>query len=347
MEFTAQQIADFLEGTVEGDPAASVSDFSKIEEGRPGTITFLANAKYERFIYTTKASIVLVSNDFTPSKPIQATLVRVSQPYKSLAMLMELSQKAKAQKTGTDATAYVSATASIEADCYIGGFAYIGEQSTIGKGCQIYPHTFIGDHVSIGDRTILYPHAVVYHDCSIGNNCIIHAGAVVGSDGFGFAPTETGEYKKIEQLGNVVIEDDVEIGANTTIDRAVMGSTLIRKGVKLDNLIQIAHNVEVGENTAMAAQTGIAGSTKVGDNCMFGGQVGISGHLTIGEKTQIGAQAGIISNVKPNAQIMGTPAIALKNFLRSSILLEKLPELYKTLSRLEKEVEEMKKNKQQ
>ena len=347
MEFTAQQIADFLEGIVEGNPAATVNDFSKIEEGKPGTITFLANLKYERFIYQTKASIVLVDNGFKPAMPVEATLVRVSNPYKSLAMLMELAQQAIDQKNGTDSTAYISATATVGENCYIGAFAYIGENATIGKGCMIYPHAYIGDHVRIGCQTILYPHTVIYKDCSIGNNCIVHAGAVIGSDGFGFAPSENGEYKKIVQLGNVIIEDDVEIGANTTIDRAVMGSTLIKKGVKLDNLIQIAHNVEIGKNSAMAAQVGIAGSTKVGDNCMFGGQVGLGGHITIGDQTQIAAQSGVIRNIKPNSQIMGSPAIQLKNSLRSSILFEKLPELYKTLSRLEKEVEKMKNNKQQ
>ena len=345
MEFTAQQIADFIGGNLVGNPATKVNDFSKIEEGKPGTITFLANNKYERFIYQTKASIVLVSADFKPKAPIEATLIKVGNPYKSLAMLMELAEQAKVKKSGIDSTVYISPTASIGADCYIGAFAYIGDNSKIGDNCGIYPHAYIGDNVIIGDHTVLYPNVVINNDCSIGNDCIIHAGAVIGSDGFGFAP-DGDTYKKIAQLGNVIVEDDVEIGANTTIDRAVMGSTLIHKGVKLDNLIQIAHNVEVGEHTVMAAQTGVAGSSKVGSHCMFGGQVGISGHLSIGEHTQIAAQAGIISNVKPNSQIMGTPSIPIKNFLRSSILFEKLPELYKTIGRLEKEIEELKSNKQ-
>ena len=345
MEFTAQQIADFIEGTVVGNPTARVNDFSKIEEGKPGTVTFLANIKYERFIYQTKASIVLVSNDFTPTSPIDATLIKVPNPYKSLAVLMELAEQTKVKKNGIDSTVYIAATASVETDCYIGAFAYIGENAKIGKGCYIYPHAYVGDNVNIGDQTILYPHAVIYPDCSIGRKCVIHAGAVIGSDGFGFAP-DGGEYKKIAQLGNVIVEDDVEIGANTTIDRAVMGSTLIHKGVKLDNLIQIAHNVEVGEHTVMAAQTGVAGSTKIGTNCMFGGQVGLCGHIRIGDHTQIGAQSGVTSNSKANAQIMGSPSMPLKNFLRSHILFEKLPELYKTINRLEKEMKELKSNKQ-
>ena len=286
MEFTAQQIADFLNGIVEGDPAATVNDFSKIEEGKPGTLTFLANEKYERFVYQTKASIVLVNNSFTPSMPIEATLVKVPNAYASLATLLDLVEQSKDKKNGINATAFISATASVEADCYIGALACIGENAKIGKACRIYPHVYIGDNVTVGENTILYPHAVIYHDCSIGNNCIIHAGAVIGSDGFGFAP-ENGQYKKIAQLGRVIIEDDVEIGANTTIDRSVMDATLIKKGVKLDNLIHIAHNVEVGYHTVMAAQTGIAGSTKIGDNCLLGGQVGVVGHLQIGDQAQI------------------------------------------------------------
>ena len=345
MEFTAQQIADLLKGTVVGNPALKVNDFSKIEEGKPGTVTFLANVKYERFIYGTKASIVLVNNDFIPTAPIEATLVKVPNPYKSLAMLMELAEQTKVKKNGIDSTAHISATASIEDNCYIGAYAYIGENAKVGKNCKIYPHVYVGDNVSIGDQTTLYPQAVIYHNCSIGTNCIIHAGAVIGSDGFGFAPDD-GEYRKIAQLGNVIIEDNVEIGANTTIDRAVMGSTLIHKGVKLDNLIQIAHNVEVGEHTVMAAQAGVAGSTKIGTNCMFGGQVGLSGHIQIGDNTQIAAQSGVMSSVVANSQVMGSPTLPIKNYLRSTVLFEKLPELYKTIHRLEKEIEELKSNKQ-
>ncbi|MDR2915797.1 MAG: UDP-3-O-(3-hydroxymyristoyl)glucosamine N-acyltransferase [Tannerella sp.] len=346
MEFTAQQIADFLKGNVVGDPTAKVNNFSKIEEGTPGTITFLANLKYEHFIYKTKASIVLVNEDFVPTAPIEPTLIKVPNAYTSLARLLDLVEQSKIKKSGIDSSAFISATASVGENCYIGSFAYIGENSEIGKECMIYPHVYIGDNVKIGDKTILYPHSVIYNDCSIGKNCIIHAGAVIGSDGFGFASEENGEYKKIAQLGNVNIEDDVEIGANTTIDRAVMGSTTIHKGVKLDNLIQVAHNVEIGKNTAMAAQVGIAGSTKIGTNCVIAGQVGFGGHINIGDNTQIGAQSGIISNVKEGSRLMGTPAMPIKRHLRSSILLEKLPDIYKTLNKLEKEIEELKKNKQ-
>ena len=345
MEFTAQQIADFLKGNVVGDPATKVSDFSRIEEGTPGTITFLANARYEHFIYETKASIVLVNEDFTPASAISPTLIKVPNAYASLAMLLNLAEQNKTKKSGIDSTAYIATTASINEDGYIGAFAYIGENSVVGKGCMIYPYTYIGDNVRIGDNTTLYPHTVIYEGCVVGSNCIIQAGAVIGADGFGFVP-ENGEYKKIAQLGNVIIEDNVEIGANTTIDRAVMGSTTIRKGVKFDNLIQIGHNVEVGQNTVMAALTGIAGSTKIGSNCMFGGQVGIGGHISIGDNTQIGAQSGLISNIKEGSQILGSPAIPVKNFMRSSLLFEKLPEIYRTINKLMKEVEELKKNNQ-
>ena len=346
IEFTAQQIADLLEGTVVGNPATKITNFSKIDDGIPGTITFLVNQKYEHFIYQTKASIVLVKDDFIPKASIEATLIKVPNPYASLALLMEQAEKLKTKKYGIDSTASIAATATIGDNCFIGAFASIGENTKIGKGCMVYPGSYIGDNVSIGDQTILYPRVTIYKECVIGNHCIIHAGAVIGSDGFGFAPEE-GKYKKIAQLGNVVIEDDVEIGANTTIDRAVMGSTIIHKGVKLDNLIQIAHNVVIGYHTVIAAQTGIAGSSKVGDNCMLGGQVGVAGHLSVGDNSQIAAQTGIISNIPASSKVMGTPSIPLTNFLRSSILFEKLPELYKTLNRLERELDELKKDKQQ
>ncbi|MDR2680769.1 MAG: UDP-3-O-(3-hydroxymyristoyl)glucosamine N-acyltransferase [Tannerella sp.] len=345
MEFTAQQIADFLKGSVVGDPATKVNNFSRIEEGLPGTITFLANPKYEHFIYETKASIVLVNRDYTPSSTIEPTLIKVANAYASLAMLLNLVEQTKSRKHGIDPSAFIAETASTGENCYIGTFAYIGENTVTGNNCLIYPHAYIGDNVRIGDNTIVYPHVTVYEGCIIGSNCIIHAGAVIGADGFGFAP-EDGEFKKIAQIGNVILEDNVEIGANTTVDRAVMGSTIIHQGVKLDNLIQIAHNVEIGKNTVMASQVGIAGSTKIGANCMLGGQVGISGHLTIGDNAQFGAQSGIISNIKANARLMGTPPIPLRNYMRSSIIFEKLPEIYRTLDRLQKEVEELKKNKQ-
>ena len=341
MEFTAQQIADVLEGKIHGDPNVKVSDFSRIEEGRQGTITFLANPKYEHFIYNTKASIVLVNEDFTPTAPIEATLIAVKSAYASLAVLLNMAAQMNPGKTGVNSTAFIAKTAEINEQRYIGAFACIGENVKIGKNCAIYPYSYIGDNVKIGENVTIYPHVTVYDNCVIGNNCIIHAGAVIGSDGFGFAP-ENGEYRKIAQIGNVVIEDDVEIGANTTIDRAVIGSTTIHKGVKLDNLIQIAHNVEVGSNTAMAAQAGIAGSTKVGANCMLGGQVGLSGHIHIGDHSQIGPQAGVISNVEAHSRIMGAPAIPVSRFMRSSVIFEKLPEMYQMISKLQKEVEEMK-----
>ena len=342
MEFTAQQIAAFLRGTVEGDPEVKVSNFSKIEEGKPGTLTFLANPKYEHHIYHTEASIVLVNQDFTPTEPIHTTLIRVENAYTVLAQLLNMVEQAKSKKSGVDSTAFIAPTASVGEDCYIGNMAYIGERVKLGNNCQVYPFAYIGDNVEIGDNTILYPHVTVYHDCRIGQHCILHAGSVIGADGFGFAP-EGEQYKKIPQLGNVVIEDNVEIGANTTIDRAVMDSTIIRQGVKLDNLIQIAHNVEVGENTVMAAQVGIAGSVKVGKHCMFGGQVGLAGHIQIADDVTLGAQAGVISSVKEATTLLGAPAIQARNFMRSSAIFNRLPELYRTIGQLQREVETLKK----
>ena len=342
MEFTAQQIAAFLRGTVEGDPEVKVSNFSKIEEGKPGTLTFLANPKYEHHIYHTEASIVLVNQDFTPTEPIHTTLIRVENAYTALAQLLNMVEQAKSKKSGVDSTAFIAPTASVGEDCYIGNMAYIGERVKLGNNCQVYPFAYIGDNVEIGDNTILYPHVTVYHDCRIGQHCILHAGSVIGADGFGFAP-EGEQYKKIPQLGNVVIEDNVEIGANTTIDRAVMDSTIIRQGVKLDNLIQIAHNVEVRENTVMAAQVGIAGSVKVGKHCMFGGQVGLAGHIQIADDVTLGAQAGVISSVKEATTLLGAPAIQARNFMRSSAIFNRLPELYRTIGQLQREVETLKK----
>lgn len=322
-----------------------MSNFSKIEEGQPGTLTFLANPKYEHYIYGTQASIVLVNDDFKPSVSIGATLIRVPNAYAALASLLKIAEQTKAQRQGIDSTAFIASSATVGDDCYVGNFAYIGENTVIGKGCRIYPHAYIGDRVTIGDDTIIYPHVTIYNGCCIGHTCILHAGAVIGSDGFGFAP-ENGEYRKIPQLGNVILEDEVEVGANTTIDRAVMDSTIIRRGVKLDNLIQIAHNVQVGENTVMAAQVGISGSTKVGEQCMIGGQVGLGGHIHIGRGTQIGAQSGIISNIEPHSRIMGSPAIPMKNFFRSSVMYRKLPDMYLEINKLRKELDELKKKKQ-
>lgn len=345
ISFSAQQIATVLNGTVEGDPSVEVSDFSKIEEGKPGTITFLSNPKYTHYIYTTDASIVLVNNDFVAEKPIKATLVRCFNAYAALAILLDMVEKMKPQKKGVEDMAYISEKARLGKDVYVGSFSYIDNGVVIGDGSKIYPQVYIGENVTIGENTIIYAGAKIYPGCKIGSNCIIHAGAVIGSDGFGFAHEE-GVYKKIPQIGIVIIEDDVEIGANTTIDRAVMEATIIRKGVKLDNLIQIAHNVEVGENTAMAAQVGISGSSKVGKNCVLGGQVGLGGHLTVGDNANIGAQSGIISNVESDAKIIGAPAIPVNNFFRSSILFAKLPEIYRQLNQLQREIERLKSEKE-
>lgn len=342
MTFTAKQIADFLKGEIVGNPEVKVSNFSKIEEGKAGTITFLANLKYTPYIYNTEADIVLVNNDFEPEKPIRATLIKVPNAYAALASLMEMVNKSTPRKSGIDPLSFVSPTAMLNAEVYVGAFAYIGDHVEIGNDSKIYPQSYVGDNVKIGKNTVIYPGVRIYHNCVIGDNCILHSGAVIGADGFGFS--KEGEiYHKIPQLGNVIIEDDVEIGANTTIDRAVMGSTVIRRGVKLDNLIQIAHNCEIGEHTAMAAQVGIAGSTKIGENCVFGGQVGIGGHITIGKNSQIGAQSGIISNTKEGSEIIGSPAMPVKSFFKSSIIIPKLPDMYRQLNTLERELAELKK----
>jgi UDP-3-O-[3-hydroxymyristoyl] glucosamine N-acyltransferase len=341
MEFTAQQIADFLNGTIEGNPNAKVTAFSKIEDGKPGSLTFLANPKYEHYIYHSEASIVLVNNDFIPSAPIKATLVKVANAYASLAILLDRVEQLKKKKSGIDSTAFIDTSAHIGDNCYIGNFAYIGENVKVGDNCKIYPHVYIADNVTIGNDCIIYPHVTVYEECIIGNNCILHAGAVIGSDGFGFAP-EGDNYKKIPQLGNVILEDDIEIGANTTIDRAVMGATIIRKGVKLDNLVQIAHNVEVGEHTVMAAQVGIAGSVKIGKHCQFGGQAGLAGHIHIQDNVTIGAQAGVIGNIESGRTILGSPAIDARSFMRSSAIFSRLPDMYRTLGQLQREIEQLK-----
>lgn len=342
MEFSAKQIATFIQGEIIGNEDVIVHTFAKIEEGTPGSLSFLSNPKYTSYIYTTQASIVLVNKDFTPEQAISATLIKVDNAYDSLSKLLTLYEASKPKKQGIDSLAYIAPTAQIGENVYIGAFAYIGEHAVIGDNAQIYPHTYVGDHVQIGHTSTLYPHVSVYKDCRIGNNCTIHSGAVIGSDGFGFAPTPEG-YNKIPQIGIVILEDMVEIGANTCIDRATMGATIIRKGVKLDNLIQIAHNDEIGAHTVMAAQVGIAGSVKVGEWCMFGGQVGIAGHAKIGERANIGAQAGIAGNIKPGVTILGSPAFEAKQFFKSSIVYKRLPEMYTELNNLRKELDELKK----
>ena len=344
MEFTASVIAGFLKGEIEGNPEVKVNTIAKIEEGHEGALSFLANPKYENYIYTTNSSIVLVNRSFVPTGKISATLIRVDNAYESFASLLKMVDQARPRKKGIHPTAVIEPTAKIGSDVYIGPYVYIGDNCQIGDGCSLYPNVYIGDSTKVGSRTILYPGVKVYHECILGEACIIHAGTVIGSDGFGFAPQSENEYMKIPQLGNVILGDNVEIGANVTIDRATLGSTVIRKGVKLDNLIQIGHNVEVGENTVMAAQTGIAGSTKIGRNCMFGGQVGIAGHLKIAEGTKIGAQAGIPGDIKEeNLTLLGTPAIEIKQFLRSSVIFKRLPDLKVKIDSLEKDMEALKK----
>lgn len=317
MELTAGMIADHLKGEVIGDRDVVVTGVARIEQGKAGTACFLANLKYEKFLYDTKASVVLINRDFVPSAEVRATLVKVDDAYSAVAALLAMFTTQK-KKKGWEFPHSISRKASIGRKVYIGAHSYIGKRARIGNGAQIYPQVFIGDNVRIGAGTVLYPGVKVYDDCIIGDNCIIHANAVIGSDGFGFAPTSDGTYRKIPQTGNVIIEDNVEIGANTVVDRATMGSTIIRRGVKLDNLVQIAHNVEVGENTVMAAQSGIAGSTHLGPNCMIGGQAGIVGHLRIPARTQLGAQTGVIGPVKEEGSILlGMPAIDHKIFMRA------------------------------
>ena len=339
--FTAQQIADLLNGTVDGDPNVTVNDFSKIEEGRPGSLSFLANPKYTPHIYSTKSSIVLVNLDFVADKPVDVTLVRVSNAYAALAVLLDFVEKTKPRKVGVEPMSYIADSAQVGSDVYIGAFAYVSDNAVIGNNVKIYPHTYVGDNCVISDNTILYSGVKIYHGCKIGKDCIIHSGAVIGADGFGFAP-ENGIYKKIPQMGIVLIEDDVEIGANTTIDRAVMDATIIRKGVKLDNLIQIAHNVEVGSDTVMAAQVGVSGSSKVGQHCMIGGQVGLAGHITIGDNVSIGAQSGVMRSIQNGVALIGSPPMPIKDYFKSSVVFPKLPAIYKQVTALEKELEALK-----
>ncbi|MFT3737587.1 MAG: UDP-3-O-(3-hydroxymyristoyl)glucosamine N-acyltransferase [Breznakibacter sp.] len=338
MKFTAEQIAGLLHGKVEGDPSETITGVSKIEEGKPGTLAFLANPKYNRYIYTTEASVVLVNDDFIAENPVPSTLIRVPDAYRAIAKLLEMYEQMQPQKTGVEQPSFIDVSAKVGEFAYIGAFAYVGENVKIGHSVKIYPHAYIGDNVTVGDNTIIYSGVKIYKHCKIGNNCIIHAGAVIGSDGFGFAPDENNVYKKIAQVGNVVIEDDVEIGANTTIDRATMGSTFIRKGAKLDNLIQVAHNVEIGENAVIAAQTGIAGSTKIGKNVMFGGQVGIAGHITIADGVKLAAQTGVSGSInEPNSVYMGAPAFDVRQYNRAYVVFRKLPEIYSQLNQLQKE----------
>jgi UDP-3-O-[3-hydroxymyristoyl] glucosamine N-acyltransferase len=342
MEFTAQQIADFLGGEVEGNASIKVSDFSKIEEGKPGTLSFLSNPKYSQFIYDSQASIILVNKDFQPEREVPSTLIRVDDAYQSLARLLSMVDQAKPRKTGISTLAYISSSAIIGEDAYIAPFVYIGEQVTIGKNASLHPHSCVEDGAKLGDNVTLFSGVKIYYNCVIGNNCTLHSGSVIGSDGFGFAPSEDGSYKKIPQMGNVVLEDNIEIGANTVVDRATLGSTFIRQGVKIDNLVQIAHNVEVGMNTVIAAQTGISGSTKLGKQCVLAGQVGIAGHLHIADNTIFGAQTGVPNSVKtPNQTLQGYPAVPVMTFHRASVVYKNLPELQKTVYALQKKIQEL------
>jgi UDP-3-O-[3-hydroxymyristoyl] glucosamine N-acyltransferase len=339
MEFSAALIAEFLKGSVDGNPEAVVTDVSKIEEGRPGTLSFLATPKYEKHIYDTESSIVIVNEDFKPQHPVSATLIRVKNAYESFAALLRLYEEQKPKKSGISQMASIADSASLEENCYIGEFAVVSEGVSLGKGVQIYPQVYIGEDVTIGEGTVLHPGVKVYQGTTIGAHCILHAGAVIGGDGFGFAPNQANNYEKIPQVGRVIIEDHVEIGANTTIDRATMGATILRKGVKLDNLIMIAHNVEVGENTVMAAQTGISGSTKIGKNCMFGGQVGLIGHINIADGVKIAAQSGVTKDVKePNIVIQGSPPLDFAYYQRCYVVFKNLPQLRNQVIDLEKKV---------
>lgn len=342
MQFTADQIAAMVGGRVEGDGNATVSTFSKIEEGKAGALSFLANPKYEHHIYTTDASVVLVKDDFVPEQPVKTTLLRVADPYATIAKLLDIAAEVLEPKySGVEEPVYIAAGVEIPDDAYIGAFAYIGRGVKLGRGVKIFPQVYIGDNVTIGDGVVLKPGVKIYHNCHIGNRCILHSGVVIGADGFGFAPTENG-YKKIPQLGNVVLEDDVELGANTTVDRAMMGSTVVGRGTKVDNLCMIAHNCQIGQDNVFAAQGGIAGSTKVGSRCMFGGQVGLAGHITVGDRVQIGAQSGIPNSVPSDSKLMGYPAVDARDFARRAVYQKNLGELFNRVKQLENEFAAMK-----
>ena len=342
MKFTATQIAEILQGKVDGNPNEEVSKLSKIEEGESGSLTFLSNEKYTPYIYTTSASLVIVNKNFLPEKKISATLIRVDDAYKAFSTLLSFYNEVKNNKTGIENPHFMSDSVSLGTNAYIGAFSYIGDNVVIGDDVKIYPNCFVGDNVRIGDGTILFSGVKLYSETEIGRHCKIHAGAVLGSDGFGFAPDENGEYSAIPQIGNVVVEDNVDIGSNTVIDRATLGSTYIRRGVKLDNFVQIAHNVEVGSNTVIAAITGVAGSAKIGSNCMIGGQVGIAGHIEIGNGVKIQGNTGVTASIKDNAVIKGTPAYEASQYNRSYVHFKRLPDYVQKINQLEKEIKALK-----
>lgn len=339
MKFTAEQIAGILEGTVVGNPNVEVSKLAKIEEGTEGSLTFLANPKYKPYIYTTKASITIVNADFEPEEKLDTTLIKVEDAYGAFTKLLEYYNQIKLNKSGVEKPSFVSDSAKIGEDIYIGAFTYIGDNVTIGNNVKIFPNSYVGDNVTIGDNSIVFSGGKIYSECIIGKSCVINSGAIIGADGFGFAPNEKGEYSKVPQIGNVILEDFVDIGAGTTIDRATLGSTIIRRGVKLDNQIQIAHNVEIGKNTVIAAQTGIAGSTKIGENCQIGGQVGIVGHITIGNNVKIQAQSGIGRHVKDNEVLQGSPALTYGDYNKSYVYFKNLPKIVKNINEIEKKVD--------
>ena len=345
MEFKATEIAAFLNGEVVGDGDTHVYNVSKIEEGKPGTLAFLANIKYENHIYETQASVVLVNKSFVPQKNISATLIKVDDAYKAFASLLELYLLSKSNlKTGIEQPCFIHESVQTGKDIYVGAFAYISKNVKIGSNVKIYPHVFIGENVSIGDSCVLYAGVKIYDDCVIGNRCILHSGCVIGADGFGFAPQQDGTYKKIPHVGNTILEDDVEIGANATVDCGTIDSTIIRKGVKIDNLVQVAHNCDIGKNTVIAAQSGMAGTTKVGENCKLGGQVGLAGHITIGDNVQIGAQAGVSNSVKDNEILLMTPAFNIKDAVKAAVIFKNLPKLREEVIQLQKDVKFLKGN---
>jgi UDP-3-O-[3-hydroxymyristoyl] glucosamine N-acyltransferase len=338
MEFTAQKIAELLKGEVDGNKDVLLNKLSKIEDGEEGSLSFLANPKYTKFVYSTKASAVIVAKTFKPEKPFGTTLIRVDDPYTAFAQLLDFYNKMKLNKTGVSKMSSIPDSAKIGKDVYIGEFVVIGENVIIGDNSKIYPQTFIGDNVKIGENATLFSGVKIYPDTVLGKNCTIHSGVVIGCDGFGFAPQSEKNYIKIVQVGNVILEDDVEIGSNTTIDRATLGSTIIKKGVKLDNLIQIAHNVEIGENTVIAAQTGVSGSTKIGKNCMIGGQVGIIGHLVIADEVKIAAQSGLSKSIlKKGSVVQGSPAFEIKKYMHSYVHFRNLGDIVGRINALEKE----------
>jgi UDP-3-O-[3-hydroxymyristoyl] glucosamine N-acyltransferase len=337
MKFTAKIIADFTKGEIIGNPDEVITDISRIEEGKKGTLAFLANPKYEKYLYNTGASVVLINKDFHVNGQLNCTIIRVDNAYDAFTSLLELYAKLTPEKIGIEQPSFISPTAKIGENVYIGAFAYIGEGAVVGKNVKIYPQTYIGDFTQIKDNSVIYPGVKVYHGCVIGFDCIIHSGTVIGADGFGFVQQPDRRYRKIPQVGNVIIEDLVEIGSNVTIDRATMGSTIIRRGSKFDNLIQIGHNVEIGENTVIVSQAGVAGSTKVGSNCMIGGQVGLAGHVKIGDNVKIGAQSGVSNNLKDGETVLGSPALDATRQIKAMIVYKSLPEMSKKLAELEKD----------